>query len=281
MVFGEGWRVGRRHHVLPVLTNCLDDDATETRRLACVVVRHAVDQLGSARLNEEAVRALYPELLKRLDDASDGVRLTCCEPLAALLAAASYSPTYAAGANLNKTNLQYFLRGLLVHLDDPAAEIQRAVAAVLRAALPLDAGVFTDEVKAVREAVGINEVHNFGKYLVTGPNARDWLDRIMAGRIPKQGRVSLTPMLSPKGRLIGDFTVSCLNDETFQLTASYGAQAVHMRWFERNATEGVRVENISDRLNGFQIAGPRARDLLTACTRDNVADMRFMDRVLA
>ena len=97
------------------------------------------------------MRALYPELLKRLDDASDGVRLTCCEPLAALLAAASYSPTYAAGANLNKTNLQYFLRGLLVHLDDPAAEIQRAVAAVLRAALPLDAGVFTDEVKAVRD----------------------------------------------------------------------------------------------------------------------------------
>ncbi|MGR3383234.1 GcvT family protein [Roseovarius indicus] len=133
------------------------------------------------------------------------------------------------------------------------------------------------EVKAVREAVGINEVHNFGKYLVTGPNARDWLDRIMAGRIPKQGRVSLTPMLSPKGRLIGDFTVSCLGSEAFQLTASYGAQAYHMRWFEQNEAEGVRVENISDRLNGFQIAGPKARDVLTACTRDNVADMRFMD----
>lgn len=133
------------------------------------------------------------------------------------------------------------------------------------------------EVKAVREAVGINEVHNFGKYLVTGPNARDWLDRIMAGRIPKQGRVSLTPMLSPKGRLIGDFTVSCLGPEAFQLTASYGAQAFHMRWFEQNEAEGVRVENISDRLNGFQIAGPKARDVLTACTRDPVADMRFMD----
>ncbi|KZY47746.1 glycine cleavage system protein T [Roseovarius sp. HI0049] len=133
------------------------------------------------------------------------------------------------------------------------------------------------EVKAVREAVGINEVHNFGKYLVTGPNARDWLDRIMAGRIPKQGRVSLTPMLSPKGRLIGDFTVSCLGPEAFQLTASYGAQAFHMRWFEQNEAEGVRVENISDRLNGFQIAGPKARDVLVACTRDTVADMRFMD----
>jgi len=49
------------------------------------------------------------------------------------------------------------------------------------------------EVKAVRESVGINEVHNFGKYLVTGTGARDWLDRIMAGRIPKPGRIALTP----------------------------------------------------------------------------------------
>jgi dimethylglycine dehydrogenase len=84
-------------------------------------------------------------------------------------------------------------------------------------------------------------------------------------------------MLSPKGRLWGDFTVSCLNDETFQLTASYGAQAFHMRWFAHNEAAGVRVENISDRLNGFQIAGPRARDVLMACTRDQVADMKFMD----
>ena len=133
------------------------------------------------------------------------------------------------------------------------------------------------EVQAVRGAVGINEVHNFGKYLVTGPQARDWLDRIIAGRIPKPGRISLTPMLSPKGRLIGDFTVSCLADDAFQLTASYGAQAYHMRWFEMNGTRGVSVENISDRLNGFQIAGPKARDVLVASTRDTVADMKFMD----
>ena len=44
------------------------------------------------------------------------------------------------------------------------------------------------EVKAVRQAVGINELQNFGKYRVTGPRARAWLDRIMAGRIPQPGR---------------------------------------------------------------------------------------------
>ncbi len=133
------------------------------------------------------------------------------------------------------------------------------------------------EVAGVRASVGINEVQNFGKYLITGTDARAWLDRIMAGRIPKSGRMSLTPMLSENGKLIGDFTVSCLGDETFQLTASYGAQAYHMRWFTQHLNGDVRVENISDRRNGFQIAGPNAAKLLQACTREDVSTIEFMD----
>lgn len=135
------------------------------------------------------------------------------------------------------------------------------------------------EVMAVRTAVGINEIHNFGKYLVTGAGARAWLDRIMAGRIPKPGRLSLTPMLSPKGRLIGDFTVTCLAEDRFQLTASYGAQAYHLRWFEQNLDDGVTVENVSTRRIGFQIAGPNARALLAKVTRADVSAeaFRFMD----
>ncbi|WP_170548476.1 GcvT family protein [Ruegeria atlantica] len=133
------------------------------------------------------------------------------------------------------------------------------------------------EVRAVRNSVGINEVHNFGKYRITGPTARAWLDRIMAGRIPQPGRVSLTPMLSPRGKLIGDFTVSCLAEGEFQLTASYGSQAFHMRWFLTHQQNGVQIDNISDRLNGFQIAGPNAKQVLDACTRDNVSDLSFLD----
>ncbi|MCE8511255.1 FAD-dependent oxidoreductase [Ruegeria pomeroyi] len=133
------------------------------------------------------------------------------------------------------------------------------------------------EVRGVRQGVGINEVHNFGKYMVAGPRARAWLDRIMAGRIPAPGRLSLTPMLSAKGKLIGDFTVSCLSETEFQLTASYGSQDYHMRWFQQHQEDSVTIENISDKRNGFQIAGPKARAVLAACTRDDVDSLRFMD----
>ena len=132
------------------------------------------------------------------------------------------------------------------------------------------------EVKAVRTGVGINEVQNFGKFAITGPNSRAWLDRIMAGRIPKPGRMTLTPMLTPKGKLMGDFTVSCFDEENFQLTASYGYQEVHYRWFSQHIENGVRVRNVSDRRTGFQIAGPKSRDLLAVCTRD-ATDLKFLD----
>ena len=133
------------------------------------------------------------------------------------------------------------------------------------------------EVATVRENVGINEVHNFGKFRVRGSNARAWLDKIMAGRVPQPGRMSLSPMLSPKGKLLGDFTISCVAKDDFRLTASYGAQAIHMRWFLSQQSDGVIIENTSDKLTGFQIAGPRAREVLKQCTRSDVDSIRFLD----
>ncbi|MDP6707318.1 MAG: FAD-dependent oxidoreductase [Alphaproteobacteria bacterium] len=133
-----------------------------------------------------------------------------------------------------------------------------------------------EECRAVRTAVGINEIHNFGKYEVRGADAEGWLNRIFANRMPARGRIVLTPMLNPAGRLIGDFTVARLGPERFQLTASYAAQAYHMRWFQAHLPDaGVEIENVSDARLGFQIAGPKARELLARLTRSDVGRDAF------
>ncbi len=133
--------------------------------------------------------------------------------------------------------------------------------------------VVAEECRAVREAVGLNEVHNFGKFEVTGPDAESWLNHIMTNRVPSAGKMALTAMLSSKGKIIGDFTMSRLGSERIQLTASYGSQAFHMRWFEDHLPEiGVHVENISDSRIGLQIAGPNARELLSRVTRTDVSN---------
>lgn len=171
------------------------------------------------------------------------------------------------GAQYGLEVVNYFAQGDEPRFETPSFRRSNAWEATAR------------EVATVRGSAGINEVHNFSKFRVTGADARAWLNRIMAGRIPKPGRLSLTPMLSPAGRLIGDFTVSCLAEDQFQLTASYGSQAYHHRWFEQHLAGDVTIENISDRQNGFQIAGPLARDILQSVTDYDVAGIRFLDVV--
>ncbi len=137
-----------------------------------------------------------------------------------------------------------------------------------------------EECRAVREKVGINEILNFGKFMVKGVGASDFLNKIFAGSVPKIGKISLTPMISPKGRLIGDFTIAHRSENCFQLTASFGAQNYHLRWFQAHLPKdgSVSVENISTELLGFQIAGPHAREVLAKITTESVSnqDLPFL-----
>src|SRR5690606_37205795 len=71
------------------------------------------------------------------------------------------------------------------------------------------------ECRAVREAVGIMEISTYAKYEVTGPDAETWLSRVLANRMPRQGRIALSPMLNHEGKLIGGFTVAKLADDRF------------------------------------------------------------------
>ena len=71
---------------------------------------------------------------------------------------------------------------------------------------------------------------NFAKHEIKGIGARDWLNQTMAGHIPKPGRITLTPMLTKKGRLYGDLTVACLGEDHFMLFGSGAMQDAHSRF---------------------------------------------------
>lgn len=137
-----------------------------------------------------------------------------------------------------------------------------------------------EEVRAVREGVGVMEIANYAKHEITGPGAAAFLDRMVANRLPAKGRLLLTPMLTPKGRLYGDLTLGRLDDDRFFIFGSGAAQEMHRRWFERHLPEsGVIYHNRTDALHGLSIAGPRSRELLGRLTREDVSAeaFRFLD----
>tara|TARA_B100001250_G_C19756390_1_gene770290 strand:- start:412 stop:1611 length:1200 start_codon:yes stop_codon:yes gene_type:complete len=136
-----------------------------------------------------------------------------------------------------------------------------------------------EEVKAVRNSVAATEIANFAKHEFTGKGARKFLDYILAGRIPKPGRIILTPMLTHKGKLYGDLTVACLNEEKFMIFGSGAAQEMHRRWFENFLPKNeVSYKNRSDDFHGIAISGPNSRKLLSKICRDDVSDKMFKFR---
>jgi len=124
------------------------------------------------------------------------------------------------------------------------------------------------ECRKTREAVGLLDTSAFSRYEVTGPRAQQWLDRIMASKIPGPGRCALAPMLSPSGKLRGDLSVFNWGDGSFWIMGSYYLRAWHMRWFQGHLEDGVRIRDISDDWVGFSLSGPRSRELLEAVVQN-------------
>lgn len=86
----------------------------------------------------------------------------------------------------------------------------------------------------------------------------------MANRMPlRDGQLVLTPMLSPKGRLVGEFSVARLGAEDYLLVGSGSADRYHHRFWEAHLpAEGVSVKSVTTKLCGFSVSGPGARRLL-------------------
>ena len=135
------------------------------------------------------------------------------------------------------------------------------------------------EVKNVRENVGVTEIANFSKHEFQGPDARKFLDYVLAGRIPKPGRICLNPMLTPKGKLYGDLTVACLNDNKFIVFGSGAVQEMHRRWFESHLKDfDVVYKNRSDDFHGLALSGPKSRNLLQKLVKENISNENFKFR---
>ena len=137
-----------------------------------------------------------------------------------------------------------------------------------------------NEVEAVRSSVGASEVASFANHRFTGSGARAFLNKVLAGRIPSPGRVNLTPMLLESGKLNGDLTVACIDEDTYYLFGSSVAQNMHLRWFEKHleGVQDVAYKNMTDEFHGIAISGPNSRELLSRLTREDVSSEAFKFR---
>jgi dimethylglycine dehydrogenase len=135
-----------------------------------------------------------------------------------------------------------------------------------------------NEVLHVHRHAGLLDMTAFAKMEVSGPGARQWLDSILANRIPKkQGRVALCHLLTPRGGVRSEFTVCEWKPGRFYLVSA-GAYETHDHdiLFKLAPNDGsVVLRPITQQYGVLVLAGPRSRDILAKLTRVSLANADF------
>ena len=137
--------------------------------------------------------------------------------------------------------------------------------------------IIAAECKAVREAVGIMDISAFTKVEVAGPDAEALLDRLVANKLPqKSGGITLTHMLNRRGRIELETTVVKLEEGRFYLVcAAFFEQRLMDHLAQHRDGEHAEIILQSNDWAALTLNGPKARDVLAACTDADLSNAGF------
>jgi glycine cleavage system T protein len=130
------------------------------------------------------------------------------------------------------------------------------------------------EHRACRERAGIFDLTPFTKVEVRGPGALAFLQRLAANDVDKPaGVIVYTAMLSPRGGIMCDLTITRLGADRFWVVTGGAVGRHDIAWMRRNLPDdgSVTLTDLSSGLCCLGVWGPSARDLVVACTDDELS----------
>jgi dimethylglycine dehydrogenase len=134
------------------------------------------------------------------------------------------------------------------------------------------------ECRNVHENVGLQDMSAFAKFEVSGPGAEGWLNSILTNRIPKAaGRVTLTYLLTERGGVRAEFTLTRIGPQRFYLVSA-GALEAHDfdTLLKLLPGEGsVRLDKVTTQRGVLVLAGPRSREVLAKVASIDVSNEAF------
>ncbi|MBV9288161.1 MAG: FAD-dependent oxidoreductase [Hyphomicrobiales bacterium] len=134
------------------------------------------------------------------------------------------------------------------------------------------------ECRNVHENVGLMDMSAFAKCEVSGPGAEAWLDSILTNRIPKAvGRVTLTYLLTRRGGVRAEFTLTRIGPERFYLVSAGALETHDFDSLERllPSDGSVRLDKVTTQRGVLVLAGPRSREVLARVADVDVSNAAF------
>lgn len=136
------------------------------------------------------------------------------------------------------------------------------------------------EIQNVHENVGFIDVSTLGKFRLFGPDAEKLLQRVYAGDMSTvtEGRLKYAAMCNEQGIIIDDGVVTKLGPADYFFTTSSLRAANTAEWLGFHSKEEnweAYLVNLTDAFAAINIAGPKARDVLTRLTGADVSNDSF------
>ncbi|MEM7535816.1 MAG: FAD-dependent oxidoreductase [Chloroflexota bacterium] len=133
-----------------------------------------------------------------------------------------------------------------------------------------------EEARAVRTTAGITEITGFTRFELAGSGAAKFLDSLIAGRLPKVGRIGLAYFCAENGHIVTEATITRLAKDRFWLLSAAAAEYHDWDWIEQKLpSEGVTLTNLTGSHTALHLAGPHSRDILAKLTRTPLDNKHF------
>jgi glycine cleavage system aminomethyltransferase T len=130
----------------------------------------------------------------------------------------------------------------------------------------------------MRDAAGVIDLTAFAIFDITGPGALDAVQRTCVAQCDVAvGKVIYTPVLDPKGGFRSDLTVMRLGEDHFRVVTGGAHGMADRKWFADHLPEDGSAEltDRTDDISTIGLWGPRARDILSSLTSDDISHEGF------
>ncbi len=117
----------------------------------------------------------------------------------------------------------------------------------------------------VRNDVGMFDVSHMGEILIKGPQAKEFLEKMMTNNIGKlaPGRVRYTIMCYPNGYCVDDLLVYCLDDDQYLLVVNASNKDKDLNYLKDNCPKDLEITDLSEDYSLLAIQGPNSEKVLS------------------
>ena len=129
--------------------------------------------------------------------------------------------------------------------------------------MPVRYGGDVREHRCVRERAGLFDISHMGEFLVSGPEAGSYLNRMLTNDVASMaiGQALYSPMCRPDGGIVDDLLVYRSADH-YLVVVNASNIGKDFGWLKQHCPGGVVLEDRSDQTALLAVQGPRAPEVL-------------------